>query len=76
MIAPGATFHVVFSADISEREWRELLSSVGGPFVQGPSALGVYAVVVAPALAPDALARLSSHPKVRLAEPMPPQGRP
>jgi anti-sigma factor RsiW len=76
VIAPGAAFHVVFSDDITEREWRELLFSVGGRIVQGPSALGVYIVVVAPAQAPEAIARLRSHPKVRLAEPMPAPERP
>jgi hypothetical protein len=70
-VAPGAGLQVVLSDDITEREWRELLLSVGGRIVQGPSALGVYTVAVAPAQAPEALARLRSHPKVRLAEPMP-----
>lgn len=74
--ASGAALRVVFSDDITEREWRELLLAVGGRIVQGPSALGVYTVAVAPSQAAAALARLQSHPKVRLAESMQPQERP
>jgi anti-sigma factor RsiW len=74
--APGALLRVVFSDQITEREWRELLLAVGGRIVQGPSALGVYTVAVAPAGAAEALARLQSHPLVRLAEPVQPQERP
>jgi hypothetical protein len=74
--APGVALRVVFDDDITEREWRDLLLAVGGRIVQGPSALGVYTVAIAPSQAAAALARLRSHPKVRLAEPMQAQERP
>ncbi len=65
---------VVFADDMTEAEMRALLSSLGGAIINGPSALGVYTVVMSDAAnSPDrfnvALAILRKHPKVRLAEP-------
>ena len=63
---------VVFADDITEKELRTLLASVGGTIIHGPSALGVYTVTIPLAgraqLGP-VLEALRAHPQVRLAEP-------
>ena len=66
---------VAFTEDMIERELRALLTSVGGTFVSGPSALGVYTVRIEPSSAGPgaALDKLRAHRKVRLAEPLPDQ---
>jgi len=48
---------------------------VGGTFVSGPSALGIYTVRIEPSSATLAvtLEKLRAHGKVRLAEPLPDQ---
>ena len=40
--------HVAFTEDMTERELRALLTGVGGTFVGGPSALGIYTVRIEP----------------------------
>ena len=67
--------HVAFTEDMTERELRALLTSVGGTFVSGPSALGIYTVRIDPSSAGPgaALEKLRTHRKVRLAEPLPDQ---
>ena len=64
---------VAFTEDMTERELRALLTSVGGTLVGGPSALGIYTVRVEPSSAGPAVAleKLRAHGKVRLAEPSP-----
>ena len=65
---------VVFADDITEREIRKLLSSIGATIVAGPSPMAVYTVALsadgreAPAQTHEKLALLRAHPKVRLAE--------
>ena len=65
---------VVFADDITEREIRKLLSSIGATIVAGPSPMAVYTVALsadgreAPAQTQEKLALLRAHPKVRLAE--------
>lgn len=66
---------VVFAEDISEREMRELLATVGGNIIKGPSPLGVYTVdLPLSQSSPDPIGALldhfRSHRKVRLAEPI------
>jgi Putative zinc-finger len=65
---------VVFAEDITEREVRELLTSVGGTIVNGPSSEGLYTVAIplaenSPAFVDPALKALREHGKVLLAEP-------
>jgi hypothetical protein len=66
---------VAFTEDMTERELRALLTSVGATFVNGPSALGIYIVRIEPSSAGPgaALETLRAHRKVRLAEPLPDQ---
>ena len=65
---------VVFADDITEREIRKLLSSIGATIVAGPSPMAVYTVALtaddgeARAQTQERLALLRAHPKVRLAE--------
>jgi hypothetical protein len=63
---------VAFTEDMTERELRALLTSVGGTLVGGPSALGIYTVRIEPSSAGPgvALEKLRAHGKVRLAEPV------
>jgi len=72
---PGRVrFQVVFAEDITEREVRTLLSSIGATIVAGPTPMAVYTVALAAdereaaARTRDTLALLRAHPKVRLAE--------
>jgi len=71
---PGRVhLQVVFADDITEREIRTLLGSIGATIVAGPSPMAVYTVALAddreaPAQALERLALLRTHPKVRLAE--------
>jgi hypothetical protein len=72
---PGRVhFQVIFADDITERESRELLSSIGATIVAGPTPMAVYTVALtaddreAPARTRETLAVLRAHPKVRLAE--------
>jgi hypothetical protein len=65
---------VVFAEDITEREVRELLISIGGTIVKGPSSEGLYTVALPlpenlPAFVDPALNALREHGKVLLAEP-------
>jgi len=71
----GLKIHVAFAEDMTERELRALLTSVGGTVVGGPSALGIYTVRVGPSSGDPGLAleKLRAHGKVRLAEPSPDQ---
>jgi anti-sigma factor RsiW len=65
---------VIFANDITEREIRTLLSSIGATIVAGPTPMAVYTVALtaddreAPARTRETLAVLRAHPKVRLAE--------
>jgi anti-sigma factor RsiW len=72
---PGRVhLHVVFADDITEREIRTLLSSIGATIVAGPTPMAVYTVALAtddreaPARTRETLALLRAYPKVRLAE--------
>ena len=72
---PGRVhLQVVFADDITEREIRTLLSSIGATIVAGPTPMAVYTVALvaadrkAPARTRETLALLRGHPKVRLAE--------
>jgi hypothetical protein len=72
---PGRVhLQVVFADDITEREIRTLLSSIGATIVAGPTPMAVYTVALAaddrkaPARTRETLALLRAHPKVRLAE--------
>jgi hypothetical protein len=74
-LEPGRVhLQVVFADDITEREVRTLLGSIGATIVAGPTPMAVYTVALggddreAPARTRDALALLRAHPKVRLAE--------
>lgn len=62
---------IVFAEDLTERELRAMLSSIGGTITHGPSAVGSYTIAVPPA-APleEVLEALRQHRKVRLAEPV------
>jgi hypothetical protein len=69
---------VIFAEDITEREMRTLLKSIGAMIVSGPSPVAVYTLGI-PAGDSDAsgriretLAVLRAHPKIRLAEPKEP----
>jgi hypothetical protein len=66
----GATWiGLGFAEGTSEAELRALLSDIGGEIVAGPSALGLYTVVVpgAPAEANALVERLHDDPRVRYA---------
>jgi hypothetical protein len=72
---PGRVhLQVVFADDITEREIRTLLSSIGATIVAGPTPMAVYTVALAagdreaPPRTRETLAMLRAHPKVRLAE--------
>lgn len=71
---PGrVTLQVVFADDITEREIRTLLGSIGATIIAGPSPMAVYTVALAAddraaPRAQERLALLRAHPKVRLAE--------
>lgn len=69
---------VVFAEDITEKELRALLTELGATIVQGPSRMGVYTVALSSAAGDPnpALARLRSHSKVRLAEPVSSESQP
>lgn len=66
---------LVFAEDMTERELRELLSSVQGSLINGPSPRGVYTAEV-PLVAnrPDPVQSIlevfRAHPDVQLAEPI------
>jgi hypothetical protein len=64
---------VAFAEDMTERELRTVLTSVGGTLVGGPSALGIYTVRIDPSSGTLAVAleKLRAHGQVRLAEPSP-----
>ena len=71
-----AHIQVVFADDITEKELRALLTSVGGTIVKGPSSEGVYTVELplsgnSPDLVDPILEAMRAHRKVRLAEPTP-----
>ena len=67
-------FQLVFADDITEREIRTLLNSIGATIVAGPTPMAVYTVALAgddrgePARTRATLEVLRAHPKVRLAE--------
>src|SRR5215475_6851972 len=74
-LEPGrVNLQVVFADDITEREIRTLLSSIGATIVAGPTPMAVYTVALAagdrevPERTQGTLALLRAHPKVRLAE--------
>lgn len=71
--APGVSIRMVFAEGIAEREVRELLQSIEGSIIQGPSPLGAYTVELRMADTTSdhvdrVLVRIRAHPKVRLAE--------
>ena len=71
-----AYIQVVFADDITEKELRALLTSVGGTIVKGPSSEGVYTVELPlPGSSPDTvgpvLDAMREHGKVLFAEPRP-----
>ena len=72
--AGGLHLQVVFADDITEREIRTLLSSIGATIVAGPTPMAVYTVVLAgndrggPVRTRKTLEILHAHPKVRFAE--------
>lgn len=73
-----AHLQVVFADDMTEKELRALLTSIGGTIVKGPSALGVYTVEIpvsagSPDLLDPILDAVRAHRQVRLAEPTPGQ---
>jgi hypothetical protein len=67
----GQQIRLVFADEITERELRTLLASVGGVITDGPSPMGVYTVEI-PQSTPVAavLDVVRAHQKVRLAEPI------
>ena len=72
---PGRVhLQVVFADDITEREIRTLLGSIGATIVAGPTPMAVYTVALiaddreVPARTRETLELLRAHPKVRLAE--------
>jgi len=72
---PGRVhLQVVFADDITEREIRTLLSSLGATIVAGPTPMAVYIVALVgddregPARTRETLTVLRAHPKVRFAE--------
>ena len=74
-LEPGRVYlQVVFADDITEREIRTLLSSIGATIVAGPTPMAVYTVALAgderggTARSRETLTALRAHPKVRLAE--------
>jgi hypothetical protein len=66
---------VIFAEDITEREMRTLLDSIGATIISGPSPIAVYTLGIAGGDSDPAgriretLAVLRGHPKIRLAEP-------
>jgi hypothetical protein len=67
----GQQVRLVFAEDMTERELRALLSSVGGTITGGPSLHGAYTVEIAPSMPLDTVLRtLRAQQKVRLAEPI------
>jgi anti-sigma factor RsiW len=67
----GQQIRLVFADDMTERELRTLLRSVGGTIANGPSPVGAYTVEIVPSAPVDSvLAMLRAHQKVRLAEPI------
>jgi len=65
-----ARMRVVFAADTTEKELRELLNSIDGRIVDGPTPQGVYTLqlsVAGPERARHVSAVLARHPKVRFA---------
>ncbi len=60
---------LAFASDVSERDLRGVLSSVGGSIVSGPNALGVYRVEVTAGSMRAALGRLREDARVALATP-------
>ena len=75
---PGKShIQVIFAEDITEREMRTLLDSIGARIVSGPSPIAVYTLGIAAGDSDaerirDILAVLRAHPKIRLAEPKEP----
>ncbi len=72
---PALSVRVVFADDMMERDIRALLLQVQASFVQGPSRLGVYTVVLENSppqgmRVEQRLQSLRAHPQVRLAEPV------
>jgi anti-sigma factor RsiW len=69
---------VIFAEDITEREMRTLLDSIGATIVSGPSPIAVYTLGIAAGDSDasgrirETLAVLRAHPKIRLAEPKEP----
>jgi hypothetical protein len=73
-----SALRVVFSEEATEREIRELLLRMNASIVAGPSPTGAYTIALVDTKAsPDALrqtlAGVRANPKVRLAEPLPPE---
>jgi hypothetical protein len=75
-VAARAQLRVIFDAGSAEREIRDLLRSVNGEIIGGPSPTGVYTLQIRlterigdePAAT---VAELRSSPIVRFAEPLP-----
>lgn len=66
----GARLHVVFAPEASAERIRELLVSVQGEIIAGPTALGVYTVATPVAEHPDqtVLEEVRSQPEIVFAE--------
>ena len=63
-------FRLVFKPDIEENQIRQLLRSVDGQLVAGPSEMGVYTIAIPNSLVqqPGTLNRLKKNPLLLLAE--------
>lgn len=69
----GARINLVFAPDTTEARMRELVSSVGGQIVAGPTAIGVYTISTPLAKSGDPsrerlLERLRARPEILFAE--------
>ena len=79
--ASGPRLRVVFADSATAGEIRQLLQDIDGDIVAGPTALGVYTVVLPSGERPEqrlasALTRLRARSQVRLAEPVAGGGAP
>ena len=72
-LGPGANLRLVFAPETPESRIREILRSVGGEIISGPTALGVYTVVAPVSEHPGLTARavleeLRAQPELTFAE--------
>ena len=66
----AANVIVMFRADATEEEVRDVLKATGATIVGGPTAADAYLLHVAPQHRPAALAKLQSNDNVSMAEPV------